>query len=117
MKYIVILVISVGAILSGCINTELQRPLYYDEKAVYLINKSVSAAVEKDYDSLFSDSKKYYNELDKLIISPEMQPAVDEYNLALKDFQDAGWFYNTYESDIVSRHVMTRIIEPTFQRF
>ncbi|VVB85566.1 Uncharacterised protein [uncultured archaeon] len=98
MKYIVILAILLGAVFSGCVaDPQSQHPLYYDEKAIYLINKSITAMVTEDYSSLVHDAKNNYNELNKLIVSPEMQPAVDEYALALTDFQSAEFDATKYK--------------------
>lgn len=100
--YFLIIFALFGVILSGCIGgpaQESQRPLYYDEKAIYFINKTMYAVLEKNNLSLFYDSEKYRIELDKLIISPEMQPSVDEYILALTKFQNAGKLYDIYRLD------------------
>lgn len=101
-QFIIILTLVLfQAILSGCIETPSQeaqvvplsqpapRPLYYDEKAIYLMTGV-----------LMYDSLKNSNELDKLIVSPEMQPAVDEYSLTLHHFMTAKFYNERYQENI-----------------
>jgi hypothetical protein len=101
MKYkIMILIVIFISLLSGCVGSTVQ-PMYYDEKARYLMadafkvikNDILNFAVAPSL--LEMDSQNYYTEIDKLIVSPKMQPAVDEFKRAMKEYHYIAYNYNT----------------------
>lgn len=112
-KMLIIIILIFSVIGLGCITTEdtnnvnsKQYPLYYDEKAIYIMESSINVvyADMEDFtenpNELSKHSMNYYNEIDKLIVSPSLQPAVDEYKQAMEYYNEAAIFYSdTYSSN------------------
>lgn len=83
-----------------------------DSRAVSLINKSLydlvpdmnveGASISLPHIALSFDALKYYNEVDKLTISPQMQPAVDEYERAMVWFDLAKNSYKRSKGNSAS---------------
>lgn len=98
IRYFVILIVFVVVALSGCLGTSEQNPRYYDEKAIYVMNSSLSVlredVAEFNPSQLSKHSQNYYHEIDKLIVSPSLQPAVDAYKQAMVHFNSAADFYS-----------------------
>ncbi|MCZ7401496.1 MAG: hypothetical protein O8C61_04670 [Candidatus Methanoperedens sp.] len=97
-------IIVIVSILSGCVNSHeeaITKPIYYDEKAFYLMNDSLHV-IHDDINKfntspslLERHSKNYYDEMNKLIVSPVMQPAVDEFKQSMAEYYNIATSYET----------------------
>jgi hypothetical protein len=106
-KITIVFILSIIILSLGCIDaqdtsktTPKQNPLYYDEKAIYIMKSSLEVLRDdlndfpKNISQLSSDSQDYYHEIDKLIVSPSLQPAVDEFKHAMERYNEAVNLYD-----------------------